>query len=224
LSNTSFLLIALASMITSCTTVKEQNLEAEPLDRIEYYKNDWRLCRGDDCLTPTKKTAYLSVPPIAAVSAIPGAVASTAVSKSTMSFNVDKGWDEICSESPFGSPHGDEPSGRAKTVTMIVHFRAGENKPSSQGIYDLRAALKRIRGTNSNLVITGHAKKDDCVMDTSTDTELAKSRAKFVAKWLRNHKVENIFIIRPKWRTITTKENEAETIIKFKSTTKEQIN
>jgi hypothetical protein len=61
-------------------------------------------------------------------------------------------------------------------------------------------------------------------MDTSTDTELAKSRAKFVAKWLRNHKVENIFIIRPKWRTITTKENEAETIIKFKSTTKEQIN
>lgn len=227
LRNNILLLIALASLSTGCTAVNEKQLKPAPQAQIEYFKNDWRVCRGDNCLAPTKKTVFIYTP-AQKVTGDPIAAVSSVTRSAPASINVEKGWMDTCSGSPFAfADQGDKSPGGETSVTLIVHFLTGEVKPSPQGLTELKESLKSIRSTKSNIVVTGFAADHLSVSDTCGSHEriaaLAKARAKFIVTWLRGHKVYNLFIIKAKWRTDRNDGSGAKATITFKPTTKEKL-
>lgn len=131
---------------------------------VGWVKQDWRICRDDECPKPTPKT----------VSGIPSATAGRPVSPTTIA---SRGMQE--EEQNTASEH--------QQANFVVHFPFAKAKPTREAFASLEAAARTIR-PNDTLRIVGFT---DDIGTQAVNDRLARDRAEYVALWLKRRGLQN---------------------------------
>ena len=119
--------IVITALTTGCATVGKPVAEKMPQTmRIEYTRNDWRICRGGDCKKLTKKTVEIYAP--------------------TLVVNVS---------SPSIQPAFFPAAVEHIPAIMTVHFALNKATPTKLGARELNDALDRALTTQNTIVVTG---------------------------------------------------------------------
>ncbi len=119
--------IVITALTTGCATVGKPVAGKMPQTmRVEYTRNDWRICRDDDCKKPTKKTVEIYAPaPVVNVPPRP-------IQPAPLPAAVEQ-----------------------KPAIMTVHFALDMATPTKLGARELNDALDRALTTQGTIVVTG---------------------------------------------------------------------